>query len=57
MSEVLCVAQRGDLLLMRPLMLHASSLAAIPGHRRVLHLEFCATELPYDLEWHDRVAT
>ena len=55
-EEVVCVAARGDLLLMRPLLLHASSPAAAPTHRRVLHLEFSGTELPHGLRWHNRYA-
>jgi phytanoyl-CoA dioxygenase PhyH len=50
-SPVLCVAPRGGILLMRPLLLHASSPAAAPAHRRVLHLEFASDPLPGGLEW------
>ena len=41
----------GDVILMRPLVLHASRRASHPGHRRVLHLEFAAEPLPAPLEW------
>lgn len=51
----LCVAARGNILAMRPLLLHASSAATEPRHRRVLHLEFAAEELPGGLQWHARV--
>ncbi len=44
----------GGLLLMRPLLLHASSPALRPGHRRVIHLEYAADELPAGLEWRER---
>jgi len=43
----------GGLLLMRPLVLHASSPAAEPGHRRVIHLEYAADPLPGGLEWRE----
>jgi ectoine hydroxylase-related dioxygenase (phytanoyl-CoA dioxygenase family) len=46
-----CVARRGDVLLMRPLILHASSAAHQPRRRRVIHLEFAASALPGGLEW------
>ena len=46
---------RGAVLLMRPLLLHASSAAIAPRHRRVLHLDFAAADLPNGLEWHRRV--
>jgi ectoine hydroxylase-related dioxygenase (phytanoyl-CoA dioxygenase family) len=45
-------ARAGDALLMKPLILHASSPARVPSHRRVLHLEFTPPYLlPADLEW------
>jgi ectoine hydroxylase-related dioxygenase (phytanoyl-CoA dioxygenase family) len=50
-EPVICVSPRGGALLMRPLLLHASSPALSPKHRRVLHLEFAATRLPSGLEW------
>jgi ectoine hydroxylase-related dioxygenase (phytanoyl-CoA dioxygenase family) len=53
-SDVQCVVGQGGLVLMRPLLLHASSEARIAGQRRVLHLEFAADELPGNLEWFDR---
>ncbi|HEX6908763.1 MAG TPA: hypothetical protein VF142_00130 [Longimicrobium sp.] len=43
-----------NLLVMRPALLHASSPATRPGHRRVVHLEFAADELPHGLQWHGR---
>lgn len=42
--EHLCAAAAGDVLLMRPLILHASAAAASPRHRRVIHLEFARAE-------------
>jgi hypothetical protein len=49
--EVLCAMNRGGALLMRPLLLHASSPSLRPEHRRVLHLEFSSDELPGGLRW------
>jgi ectoine hydroxylase-related dioxygenase (phytanoyl-CoA dioxygenase family) len=46
-----CEANAGDLLIMRPLILHASSKAIYPSHRRVIHLEFSDYELPDGLSW------
>jgi ectoine hydroxylase-related dioxygenase (phytanoyl-CoA dioxygenase family) len=46
-----CVVPRGGALLMRPLLLHASSPAVTPMHRRVVHLEFASNALPGGLEW------
>ena len=42
----------GDGLLMRPLVLHASSKASARGRRRVLHFLFGPAELPFGLQWH-----
>lgn len=50
-SEVVVVVQRGGVLLMRPLILHASSKASAPNPRRVLHFVFGSARLPFGLEW------
>ncbi|MDC8012468.1 phytanoyl-CoA dioxygenase family protein [Tahibacter soli] len=50
-----CTARRGDALVMRPLLLHASSKASGPSRRRVLHYVFGPRELPWGLRWHDIV--
>ena len=52
-SERVCAAAAGDALLMRPLLLHASGRSTSPRHRRVLHLEFAAFDLPENLHWHE----
>jgi ectoine hydroxylase-related dioxygenase (phytanoyl-CoA dioxygenase family) len=54
-ASVVCTVPRGGAILMRPLLLHASSVCSKPGQRRVIHLEFAVDELPNELEWHDRV--
>jgi ectoine hydroxylase-related dioxygenase (phytanoyl-CoA dioxygenase family) len=50
-QPVICAVPRGGALLMRPLLLHASSSASEPRHRRVVHLEFAAESLPGGLRW------
>ncbi|WP_457427518.1 phytanoyl-CoA dioxygenase family protein [Roseateles sp. P5_E7] len=51
-GEVPANALAGDALLMRPLVLHASSKASAPtGRRRVLHFLFAPRELPFGLQW------
>ncbi len=47
-----CPVPRGGVLAMRPLLLHASSKARSPGHRRVLHFVFGPAHLPLGLRWH-----
>jgi hypothetical protein len=49
----LCHLTAGDALLMRPLLLHASSRSQGNRHRRVLHIEYAAFPLPQPLEWHE----
>lgn len=39
-GEVECLARAGEVVLMRPLLLHASSPAKVPKHRRVLHVVY-----------------
>jgi ectoine hydroxylase-related dioxygenase (phytanoyl-CoA dioxygenase family) len=46
-----CHVPRGGVLMMRPLILHASSPADEPRRRRVVHLEYAADRLPGDVEW------
>lgn len=50
-EEVVCALPRGGVLLMQPLILHASSASQVPGHRRVLHIEWAAQELSGGLQW------
>ena len=54
-NEVICEVPAGGAVLMSPLLLHASSPMINPGHRRVIHLEFTAEELPEPLEWRYRI--
>jgi ectoine hydroxylase-related dioxygenase (phytanoyl-CoA dioxygenase family) len=49
--EHVCVAGAGDVLFMRPLLLHASSASLVPSHRRVVHLDFAAVVLPTGMGW------
>jgi len=53
-DETICEVPRGGALLMKPLLLHASAPAATPQHRRVIHLDFAAQDLPNGLQWHER---
>lgn len=53
-DEQTCLVERGGVLAMRPLLLHASGPAEEPAHRRVVHLEFAQGELPGGLDWRTR---
>ena len=50
-AEQVCLVPRGGALLMRPLLLHASSPAETPERRRVLHIEYANCALADGLEW------
>jgi hypothetical protein len=52
-DRVTCNVERGGVTVMRPLLLHSSSAAINPTHRRVLHLEYCSAKLPDVLEWYE----
>lgn len=52
-SPIVCKLGRGGVLLMKPLLLHASQSAETPSHRRVLHIEYATGALPGGLEWFD----
>jgi len=45
-TPVSCRVPSGGALRMRPLLLHASSKALRPAHRRIVHFEFAASPLP-----------
>ena len=48
-----CEARAGDVLVMRPLLLHSSSRSKSASSRRVLHIEFAGLDLQAPLEWND----
>jgi hypothetical protein len=47
----ICAAEAGDVLLMKPLVVHRSSPAAHPGHRRVLHIVYAASQPGVEVRW------
>ena len=49
-----CAVPAGGAMLMKPLLLHASSRSTSDRPRRVIHLEFSAAELPEGLAWRER---
>ena len=47
-------AGAGDVIAMRPLLVHSSGKAIAPEHRRVLHIEYCAIgAVPPELRWYE----
>jgi ectoine hydroxylase-related dioxygenase (phytanoyl-CoA dioxygenase family) len=50
-KEAICPVSRGGIMIMRPLLLHASSRTTNDKKRRVIHIEFSNQELPLQLQW------
>ena len=50
-KESICRLSAGDALLMRPLLLHASSRSTSDRQRRVLHIDYTIADLPAPLQW------
>lgn len=55
-GKCLCAVHAGDVMLMRPLILHASRKATSSMPRRVIHLEFAGISLPKPLAWAEMAA-
>ncbi len=50
-GEEICRVQKGGIMIMRPLLLHASNRTTNTSRRRVIHIEFCSLYLPEGLAW------
>src|SRR5277367_3133056 len=50
----ICSVESGGVLLLLPLLVHASSPARNPAHRRVIHIDFANSELHGGLSWRTR---
>jgi ectoine hydroxylase-related dioxygenase (phytanoyl-CoA dioxygenase family) len=50
-TETICTVKAGGIMIMRPLLLHASNRTINNKKRRVVHIEFSRTELPNGLDW------
>lgn len=55
LGERVCEAEAGAALVMRPLLLHASSKSQGTGRRRVLHFLYGPRSLPHSLRWQTAV--
>lgn len=55
-TETICPVKAGGVMIMKPLLLHASNRTTNNSKRRVIHIEFSRTELPEDLKWSENVA-
>ncbi|MFL5747714.1 MAG: phytanoyl-CoA dioxygenase family protein [Niastella sp.] len=55
-KEVVCKVPRGGIMIMQPLLLHASNRTVNNNKRRVIHLEFSDRQLPGGLQWAEYLA-
>lgn len=54
-EEVICDTASGGIMIMRPLLLHASNRTINSKRRRVLHIEFSKASLPQLINWSERM--
>lgn len=54
-TEDICKVKSGGIMIMRPLLQHASNRTTSLKRRRVIHIEFSNTELPTGLSWSERL--
>ena len=54
-AEVICDVKAGGVMIMRPLLMHASNRTVNDQRRRVLHIEFSNATLPEEIDWSERI--
>lgn len=50
-TETICEVEKGGIMIMKPLLFHASNKTTNNERRRVIHIEFSKQQLPAGLEW------
>ncbi len=55
-GEVVCDVRAGGVMIMRPLLMHASNRTVNDNRRRVIHIEFSKAELPSEIDWSERIS-
>lgn len=53
-KETICEVEKGGIMIMKPLLFHASNKTTNNQRRRVIHIEFSNQELPNELDWSER---
>lgn len=53
-KETICEVEKGGIMIMKPLLFHASNKTTNNERRRVIHIEFSRQELPKGLEWSEK---
>ncbi len=54
-NETVCEVEKGGIMIMKPLLFHASNKTTNNERRRVIHIEFCNQELPSELDWNEKI--
>ncbi len=54
-DEKICNVNAGGIMIMKPLLFHSSSRSTNNKKRRVIHLEFCALDLPREVNWAEKM--
>lgn len=54
-TETICEVEKGGIMIMKPLLFHASNKTTNNERRRVIHIEFSNQKLPNELEWSEKV--
>ena len=53
-KETICEVKKGGIMIMKPLLFHASNKTTNNERRRVIHIEFSKQQLPNGLEWSEK---
>lgn len=53
-KETICEVEKGGIMIMKPLLFHASNKTTNNKRRRVIHIEFSKQELPDGLKWSEK---
>lgn len=53
-TETICEVDKGGIMIMKPLLFHASNKTTNNERRRVIHIEFSNQKLPNELEWSEK---
>jgi ectoine hydroxylase-related dioxygenase (phytanoyl-CoA dioxygenase family) len=53
-NETICEVEKGAIMIMKPLLFHASNKTTNNERRRVIHIEFSNQQLPEGLEWSEK---
>ncbi|TDX14230.1 phytanoyl-CoA dioxygenase family protein [Flavobacterium sp. S87F.05.LMB.W.Kidney.N] len=54
-KETICEVEKGGIMIMKPLLFHASNKTTNNERRRVIHIEFSRQQLPEGLDWSEKM--